>query len=180
MSSVNGEPSSDQEAILDTLHWLAMPVVVVAASANAHRSCATGTLSYVSLQPPMIATSLARSSLTYQLAHESGLFSISFLRNTQADIAALTAQHGSTPDKFLELDIAAVEWLGVPALEDCGAVLWCSIVQEHTVGDSVLCVAKVQWSTPGSSGGNPLLRFGGRYHEMGERVDAAGELPYPL
>ena len=85
MSAKNGEPSSDREEILDTLHWLAMPVVVVGAGVNADRSCATGTLSYVSLRPPMIATSLARSSRTYQLAHESGHFSISFLRNDQAD-----------------------------------------------------------------------------------------------
>jgi len=68
MDPDNEAMSSEQEEILDTLHWLAMPVVVVAAAANSERSCATGTLSYVSLQPPMISTSLAGSSRTYQLA----------------------------------------------------------------------------------------------------------------
>jgi flavin reductase (DIM6/NTAB) family NADH-FMN oxidoreductase RutF len=180
MDPDNEAMSSEQEEILDTLHWLAMPVVVVAAAANSERSCATGTLSYVSLQPPMISTSLAGSSRTYQLAHQSGQFSISFLRANQADVAALTAHHGSTPDKFEELGVGTQEWSGVPALEDCGAVLWCSIEQEHRVGDSFLCVARVQWSTPGSPEGVPLLRFGGQYHEMGDRVQVSGELPYPL
>lgn len=180
MNTADENQSSEEAEILDTLHWLAMPVVVVAAAANNERSCATGTLSYVSLQPPMIATSLASSSRTYQLAHESGYFSVSFLRNDQADVAALTARHGSSSDKFEELNLEAQEWSSVPALRDCGAVLWCSIEQEHRVGDSILCVAQVRWSEPGSADGNPLLRFGGQYHEMGPRVEVSGELPYPL
>lgn len=164
---------------LDTLHWLAMPVVVVGAAVGDERSCATGTLSYVSLSPPMIATSMARTSHTYQLAHDSQRLSISFLRDDQADVATSAARHLTTSDKFHELSLATQERSGVPALLNCGAVLWCSVEQEHAVGDSVLCVGRVI-SVTSASDKEPLLRFGGHYHALGASVEAPGELPYPL
>ena len=157
-----------------------MPVVVVGSCAQSARSCATGTLSYVSLRPPLVAASLSQFSRTYQLAHESGYFSVSFLRDDQVDVAVSAAKRGVTTDKFVELGLGVLEWNGVPALADCGAVVWCSIEQEHPVGDSVLCVGQIRWSTPGSSDGAPLLRFGGRYHALGRGIDAANESPYPL
>jgi flavin reductase (DIM6/NTAB) family NADH-FMN oxidoreductase RutF len=128
----------------------------------------------------MIATSLAREGRTYQLAHESRLLSISLLRGDQVEVAVMAARHGSAANKFDELNFGVQQWSDVPALRDCGAVMWCSLEQEHSVGDAVLCVGEVQWVTSGSRDAGPLLRFGGRYHAMGDLLEVADELPYPL
>ncbi len=49
-------------------------------------------------------------------------------------MAVLAARRGTTTDKFHQLGLAIQERSDVPALEDCGAVLWCSIEQECPVG----------------------------------------------
>ena len=180
MSRREEESAETTQQILRSLHWLAMPVAVVGAARGSERSCATGTLSYVSLSPPMIATSLSRTSKTYELAHRSRQFSISLIRDDQANIAVLAARRGATIDKFRELDIGIQQWSDVPALEDCGAVLWCSIEQECPVGDYVLCVGHVHMATEGPGGKSPLLRFDGRYHRSGERLAVTDESSYPL
>ena len=180
MSRRDEEAADTTQKILESLHWLAMPVAVVGAARGSDRSCATGTLNYVSLSPPMIATSLSRTSKTYGLAHQSKRFSISLIREDQADIAVLAARRGATVDKFRELNLGIQQWSDVPALKDCGAVLWCSIEQECPVGDYVLCVGRVQMAADGPRGRGPLLRFDGRYHRSGEQLAVTDESSYPL
>ena len=68
----------------------------------------------------------------------------------------------------------------MPALEDCGAVLWCSIEQECPVGDYVLCIGRVEEAADGSRGQGPLIRFAGRYHATGEQLNVVDESLYPL
>jgi flavin reductase (DIM6/NTAB) family NADH-FMN oxidoreductase RutF len=128
----------------------------------------------------MISTSLSRSSKTYELAHKSTAFSISLLRADQAGIAAIAGKHGTTSDKFAELNIDAQRRSEVPALEDCGAVIWCSIHQEIPVGDYVLCVGRIDSVSVGSQTPGPLLRFAGRYHAMGNQLDDVDASSYPL
>ncbi|HEY5303631.1 MAG TPA: flavin reductase family protein [Acidimicrobiales bacterium] len=180
MNRHDAESPDAIQQILETLHWLTMPVGVVGAARGSERSCATGTLSYVSLRPPMIATSLSRTSRTYELAHRSRHFSISLLRDDQTDVAVLAARRGTTSDKFEELGIDIRERTDVPALADCGAVLWCSIEQECPVGDYVLCIGRVEEAVDGDRGAGPLVRLGGRYHAMGKELDVADESSYPL
>jgi flavin reductase (DIM6/NTAB) family NADH-FMN oxidoreductase RutF len=168
------------EEILHALRAVAMPVCIVGVGSGIERSCATGTLSYVSLRPPMISTSLSRSSMTYELAHKSGFFSISLLRDDQASVAASAGRRGATKDKFSELDLLAVMRSEVPALEDCNAVMWCSIEQECAAGDYVVCVGRIEKVTAGSKVGPPLLRYEGRYHAMGEQLETTEESTYPL
>jgi flavin reductase (DIM6/NTAB) family NADH-FMN oxidoreductase RutF len=175
-----GDVVEDTQDILQALRRLAMPVGIVGAASGSERSCATGTLSYVSLRPPMIATSLALSSRTYELAHEAGFFSVSLLRDEQTGLAVAAAERATTKDKFGEFNLDSQQWHDVPALADCGAVLWCSLEQQHPVGNYMLCVGRIVKATLGTNRADSLIRFGGRYHAMGDPLDNAGESPYPL
>lgn len=173
------EVGESDETVLAALRWVAMPVCIVGAGVGSDRSCATGTLSYVSLEPPMVATSLALSSRTYEIAHRAGTFSLSLLRYDQDGLAVAAARRALTSDKFSDLSLDVRWWNDVPALSDCGAILWCVIDQEHVVGDHVLCVGRVR-AAHGESTTVPLLRFGGGYHATGERTPALDDAPYPL
>jgi flavin reductase (DIM6/NTAB) family NADH-FMN oxidoreductase RutF len=128
----------------------------------------------------MISTSLSHKSTTYQLAHRSKAFSISLLRDDQANVAAEAGRHGTTPDKFSELNLDAQRWSDVPALADCAAVMWCSIEQECVVGDYIMCIGLIQSVKIGSQDGHSLLRYAGRYHAMGNQLDDVDVSSYPL
>lgn len=172
--------TESSEDSLNALRWLTMPVAVVAAASGSRRSCATGTLNYVSLRPAMISTSLAHMSRTYELAHESRAFSVSLLRDDQSDVAVRAAIHCRNADKFEELSLDVQSWSDVPALRDCGVVVWCSVQQEMTVGDYVVFIGRVEHAIVRANGtAGPLVRFGGAYHEVGERLEI-DETPYPL
>jgi flavin reductase (DIM6/NTAB) family NADH-FMN oxidoreductase RutF len=171
---------TDDAEILDALRSLAMPVCIVGSEFASERSCATGTLSYVSLRPPMVSTSLSRSSKTYELAHQAGAFSISLLRDSQADIAAVAGKHSNTPDKFAELGLDVQQRSDVPALGDADTVMWCVIEHESPVGDYVLCVGRIESVAVKTADGSPLLRYEGRYHAMGDPLGSLDVSPYPL
>ena len=176
MNQGEGDVVEHTQDILQALRRRAMPVGIVGAASGGERSCATGTQSYVSLRPPMIAL----SSRTYELAHEVGFFSVSVLRDEQAGLAVPAAEKATTKDKFGESNLDSQQWHNVPALADCGAVLWCSLEQQHPVGNYVLCVGRIVKATLGTNRADSLIRFGGRYHAMGDPLDVAGESPYPL
>ena len=178
-SGLPGNPSTDAE-VLESLRWLAMPVAVVGAAVDDHRTCATGTLSYVSTRPATVVTPLARSSSAYQLAHSSGMFSLSLLRDDQAKVAVLAARHHSSGDKFTVLGLAIESWFNVPALADCGTILWCELTGEVASGNQVVCVGTVKKVSTPAQGSRPLLRSEGAYRSLGAAIDVADESPYPL
>jgi len=174
------DPESTVDVIFDALRWLAMPVCVVGSGVGTARSCATGTLSYVALDPPMIATPLGLGSRTYDLAHRAGAFSISLLRDDQDLIAVQAARAAISEDKFNDLSIAVQIWNDVPAMADCGSVLWCSIEEEYAVHDHVICVGRIRAANRGEAPGVPLLRHQARYYATGELCPAIDDATYPL
>lgn len=172
--------TDDAEGILHALRSLVMPVCLVGAEFSSESSCATGTLSYVSLRPPMISTSLSRTSKTYELAHQSKTFSISLLRDDQVDVAIAAGSHGNTVDKFSELELDTQRWSDVPALADGDAVMWCSLEQECPVGEHVLCIGRIESVAVRSTDGHPLIRFDRRYRAMGDPIGDLDASTYPL
>jgi flavin reductase (DIM6/NTAB) family NADH-FMN oxidoreductase RutF len=161
----------------DALAGLPMPVAVVAAAAGALRSCSTGTLTYVSYTPPLVATPLAETSRTLALLRERGAFSISVLADDQAELAVRAAQP-SEGDKLAEQAIPMIEDELAPAVADAALVLWCTLSSTSEAGSSVLCVGRVERSRRGDR--RPLLRFDRSYHALGPAVAVAKEAVYPL
>jgi flavin reductase (DIM6/NTAB) family NADH-FMN oxidoreductase RutF len=158
------------------LSSLPLPVVIVAAAAGEERSCSTGTVTYVSFEPPLLATPLAAGSRTGLLARESGEFSVSVLTGEQAEVAVRAAR-ASDGDKFAEQDLPVADppaGFAAPGIAGSVVVYWCRV--EDVAG--ALVVGRVEESSAG--GGEPLVRFRRRYRTLGVEVAVAEEAAYPL
>ena len=161
----------------DALAGLPLPVAVIASASSGERSCSTGTLTYVSYAPPLVATPLARASRTLALLQESGTFSISLLADDQAELAVRAAQP-SDGDKFAEQSIPVLEDEVAPAVAGAALILWCKLDSTSEAGSHVLCVGRVERSHRGER--EPLLRFDRRYRALGDTIAVAREARYPL
>jgi flavin reductase (DIM6/NTAB) family NADH-FMN oxidoreductase RutF len=159
---------------------LPLPVAIVAAAAGEERSCSTGTVSYVSYEPPLLAVPLSARGRTARLARESGELSVSVLGDDQAELAVRAAR-SSSGDKFAEQQIPVLdppEGAVAPAVAGSASVYWCRVLGEHPHGRGLLLVAEVTSHARGR--GVPLLRFERSYYSLGSAVEVAAEADYPL
>ena len=161
----------------EALAGLPIPVAVVAACSGARRSCSTGTLTYVSYAPPLVATPLAETSRTLALLRERRSFSVSLLADDQAELAVRAARP-SEGDKFAEQSIPVLEDELAPAVAGAALVLWCTLASTTGAAGYVLCVGEVERSRRGQRG--PLLRFDRRFRALGPGIAVAEEERYPL
>jgi flavin reductase (DIM6/NTAB) family NADH-FMN oxidoreductase RutF len=159
---------------------LPLPVAIIAAAAGDDRSCSTGTVSYVSFEPPLVAVPLASRGRTAELARRSGELSVSLLEQGQAELA-VRASRSSAGDKFAEQEIPPLDppaGLVAPAVAGSSAVLWCRVVGEHAHGSASLFVAEICTYLEG--GASPLVRYERQYRGLGSRVPVGEEADYPL
>lgn len=117
----------------------------------------------VSLVPPMIAFSVARSSTTYPLIQRVGTCCVNVLADEQRPLSNQFARSGT--DKW-----AGVEWHpspanGDPVIRDVLAWLECEIEQENEAGDHTVVVARVR-SLGARPDAAPLLFFRGGYAKV--------------
>ncbi len=98
------------------------------------------TLTSVSLEPPLVSFSPARSSLTWTRMRRAGRFGVSVLGRQHERFAKRATAPGA--DRFAGLD-----WKlgpsGVPLLTDALATIECEIVAEHPTGDHWIVVGQV-------------------------------------
>ena len=131
------------------------PVGVTASSFNS-----------VSLDPPMVLWSLAKSARSKADFCSSGHFAIHVLSATQEELSNRFAKSGK--DKF-----AGVDWeggvLGSPVLDQYVALFQCRLVHQYEGGDHVILVGEVVDYDQHDSA--PLVFHGGRYAETRSRGD---------
>jgi flavin reductase (DIM6/NTAB) family NADH-FMN oxidoreductase RutF len=115
--------------------------------------------SSLSLDPPLVLFSPARTSTTWPRIREVGRLCVNVLAEGHSGLSAAMARSGT--DKF-----AGVRWgtsaHGAPRLE--GAVAWldCVVEAEHDGGDHTIVVAAVHELSAGPSA-RPLLYYRGQY-----------------
>jgi flavin reductase (DIM6/NTAB) family NADH-FMN oxidoreductase RutF len=119
----------------------------------------------VSDEPPLVLVSLIASSYPAELLGRLDRFAVTVLASGQRPLAGRFAASGR-PGARLLLD-------GVPhqrgtlsgALIPCGglAALECEAAERVTAGDHLLVIARVQAVPYQAEGGQPLVRFRGRY-----------------
>jgi 3-hydroxy-9,10-secoandrosta-1,3,5(10)-triene-9,17-dione monooxygenase reductase component len=119
----------------------------------------------VSLAPPLIAFSVAKSSKTYPLIRRAGTCCVNVLSGGQNMLSNQFARSGV--DKWV-----GVDWYPSPAnrdpiIRDVLAWLECDIEQESEAGDHVIVLARV-YSLAARPDASPLLYFRGSY----ARVDS--------
>jgi len=125
----------------------------------------------VSLEPPLILWSLAKTSLSREAFCESGHFAVHVLAASQEDLSNRFARSGD--DKF-----AGVDWsegkLGSPIFAEHAALFQCQTRYQYEGGDHIILVGEVvDYETNEVA---PLLFHGGRYAERRPRPKLPGDI----
>jgi flavin reductase (DIM6/NTAB) family NADH-FMN oxidoreductase RutF len=122
----------------------------------------------VSLDPPLVLWSLARSASSFEAFRAARGFRVHVLAADQFEIAKRFATRGA--DKF-----AAGQWThipgGPPQLAGCVAWFECETRSQHDEGDHVIFVGRI--GSLGAPGGTPLIFHDSRY------VTDLSEAPLP-
>ncbi|MGJ8604622.1 MAG: flavin reductase family protein [Marivita sp.] len=129
-------------------------------------TCATGdgplgitanSFASVSLDPPLVLWSPAKSSSRYPFFMAADHFAIHVVGAEQADLCTAFARNGNPFDQC--------DWElgdhGVPLLNNCLSRFECTKTAEHDGGDHSIVVARVRQVT--TRDGDPLLFYSGRY-----------------
>ena len=156
-------PDSDARAFRDTLARFATGVAFVTAAPDGEPTgLVVNTLTSVSIEPPLVSFSPARSSLTWTRMRRAGRFGVSVLGRQHESFAKRATHPGA--DRFSGLD-----WKlgpgGVPLLTDALATIECEIVAEHPAGDHWIVVGQVDvlQITPIK---DPLIFFASAYRAL--------------
>jgi len=113
----------------------------------------------VSLDPPLVAFSVAKGSSTWPRIRAVGTFTVNVLAEHHEDLSRVFATRGA--DKF-----AQVRWWpapsGAPLID--GALAWvdCTLEAEYEAGDHVLVVGRVN-DLDVADEGRPLIFYRGGY-----------------
>lgn len=138
--------------------------VVVATGMDAEGPAGFAAQSFLSLslEPPLVALSPARTSRSWPRLRDAGHFCINVLGADQRPICDGFARSGT--DKFEGVAWAAGR-TGAPVLEGVLAAIECELVAEHDAGDHTLAVGRVLALHQGEGEGDrgPLLFFRGGY-----------------
>lgn len=134
--------------------------VVTCASEHGPVGMTVNSFTSLSLDPPLVMWSPAKSSRRAEAFRASPGFAIHVLAADQQDVA----------DAFMRVAdaFAATEWRrgehGVPLIEGCLARLECLRVAQHEAGDHTIEIGRVV--AMASRNGDPLLYYRGRYDRL--------------
>jgi flavin reductase (DIM6/NTAB) family NADH-FMN oxidoreductase RutF len=127
----------------------------------------------VSLEPPLVLFSLARTVLSFSAWQAANAWGISVLGETQDGLSTRFAQSGS--GKWLGFEPIAGA-TGVPLIPGALAHFECERYALHDGGDHLIFVGRVlALGRPTGSASRPLLFFSGRYHQIDRPRQGASE-----
>ncbi|MBQ0847324.1 flavin reductase family protein [Streptomyces sp. NPDC057621] len=123
----------------------------------------------LSLDPPLIAFMVARTSTTWPRIARAGVFCVNVLGAHQGDLCRRFAVSGS--DKFAGVDHEPSPVSGSPRLAGATAWIDCAVHAVHTGGDHLIVVGRVNAlgtpdPDPDGNGGAPLLFHRGRFGDF--------------
>jgi 3-hydroxy-9,10-secoandrosta-1,3,5(10)-triene-9,17-dione monooxygenase reductase component len=110
-----------------------------------------------SLDPPLIALSASRASLTWRQIRTTGRFAVNVLGAQHGDGIRERAKPGA--DRLAGLDMEITR-NGIPVVRDALAGIVCTLEREHVTGDHTLAIGRVStvWHGPAAP---PLVFFDG-------------------
>jgi len=129
----------------------------------------------VSLQPPMILWSLARSSLSLPAFQEAEYFAVHILAEDQEEISGRFARRGE--DKFAGLPLERGPG-GIPLMQSYAARFICRSAYQYEGGDHIIFVGEVVDFDQHDRA--PLLFHGGQYGQLNRTAGADGKAVEPL
>ena len=149
----------DSRKFRDTCGQFCTGVVVVAGlEGDALVGLAAQSFASLSLAPPLISFSPAKTSTSWPRIRPLGRFSVNVLAADQQAVSDAFAQAGQA---------AEIGWrttpAGAPILDDVLAYVECALAAEHDAGDHTIVVGAVQRFATLRPEAQPLLYFRGNY-----------------
>ena len=163
----------DERKLRNALGHFATGVAIVTAEIEGIRLGATiSSFNSVSLNPPLVLFSLARSSLGLRHWQTAQTFAISFLPEDKTELSNRFARSGG--DKWLGLDDERAA-NGCPLPPSRLAHFECEPYAMHDGGDHEIFVCRVTAFEVSASHRRPLIFYAGRYG--GFRQEDAAHIP---
>ncbi|WP_406224386.1 flavin reductase family protein [Streptomyces canus] len=113
--------------------------------------------SSLSLDPPLVAFMVGRTSTTWPRIAQAGVFCVNVLSAEQGELCRAFAVSGA--DKFAGVAHDPAPASGSPRLAGTLAWIDCTIHAVHTGGDHLIVVGRVDALGPGDGDGEPPLLF---------------------
>ncbi|MFF9016222.1 flavin reductase family protein [Streptomyces sp. NPDC014870] len=147
-------------------HFASGVTVVTALDPDGPTGFACQSFASLSLDPPLVAFMVARTSTTWPRLARAGVFCVNVLGADQRELCLGFAKSGT--DKFAGVPYDAAPATGSPRLTGAPAWIDCTISTVHTGGDHLIVVGRVEaLGTPaedgGAAAGEPLLFHRGRF-----------------
>ncbi|MCX4469267.1 flavin reductase family protein [Micromonospora sp. NBC_01655] len=139
-------------------NWATGVAVVTSRLAGRPVGCTVNAFTSVSLRPPLLLVSLARTSRTLTAITAEGGFAVNLLDRRQRDLADRFAT--ATGDRFAGVAHRTVD--GLPLLDGAMAVAVCAVTQFIGAADHMLVLGSPYWCEAGDDA-DPALFLGGRY-----------------
>jgi 3-hydroxy-9,10-secoandrosta-1,3,5(10)-triene-9,17-dione monooxygenase reductase component len=164
----------DKRTLRDAFGSFATGVTIVTTSGpnGTNIGLTANSFSSVSLDPPMVLWSLARTSSNIDAFRNSGHFAVHILSAEQEALSARFASKVSDRFEGLALDRGPD---GIPMLPDCMARFTCKLAYQYEGGDHVIFVGEIL--DFGHSARKPLVFHGGRYGMLLPRQTAVAAEP---
>ncbi|MFJ8821448.1 flavin reductase family protein [Streptomyces sp. NPDC102467] len=120
----------------------------------------------LSLDPPLVAFMVARTSTTWPRIARAGVFCVNVLGADQGELCRGFAVSGA--DKFAGVDHTSAPVSGSPRLDGAAAWIDCAIHAVHTGGDHLIVVGRVTALGTHAEERAPLLFHRGRFARLGD------------
>ena len=160
----NGSRSGD--GLRDALSaWAAGVTLVTIADDRDDIGTTVSAFIPVSLDPPLVAVSLIADSYPAEVLSRSQRFAVTLLSSAQKVLAGQFAAAGRPSARLILEAVAHIRGRSSGALIPSGglAALECSVTGRVPAGDHFLVIAAVEAVAYVAEGGEPLVRFRGRY-----------------
>ncbi|MFH8838702.1 flavin reductase family protein [Streptomyces sp. NPDC017868] len=146
-------------------HFASGVTIMTALDADGPTGFACQSFASLSLDPPLVAFMVARTSTTWPRIAAAGTFCVNVLGADQGALCRSFAVSGA--DKFTGVDWSPAPATGSPRLAGAPAWIDCTITAVHTGGDHLIVVGRVE-HLGAEEESEPLLFYRGRFGRFSE------------
>ncbi len=162
----------DARELRDALGFFATGVAVVSCAGASGEALASTISSFnsVSLDPPLVLFSLAKSAKSLPAWEAATHYAISILHGDQAELSNRFAR--SSPDKWSGIHHHRGVATNIPMIPNALAWFECESHAVHDGGDHVIFIGKVlSLRRRTHADRSPLVFFGGRYRKLASEIE---------
>ena len=145
--------------------WVTGVSIVTSQSEGYRHGMTVNSFVSISIEPPLVAVTLAVNTRTHSLVKECGYFGVSILSSSQSELSDIFAGRIlDGGDRFAGVE--SYTWLGkAPLIEGGLAGLECRVVHEYPMPNSTLFVGEVL-AAGRREEGDPLVYVDRGYHAL--------------